>query len=276
VLAAEAKVEKLVGGFNNIDAATVDAMGNVYFIDARFHRIYRWSAESHDLTVIRDSPPEPAGLAFDKSGNLLVVTRIGAVYVFRPDSREGDVTVPQPVPSAPRPGLTAILPVSRWRDAHDFTDVNTKPAPLQYLSPDERVFIPATEDFKKAGSMRSFSTVDLVRAYGLTAASTNRLFYVADEFGQKTWTFTVNPDGSLSNPKVFAEEGEAGVTTDVQGNVYIAAGNIFVYDPSGKQIDLIEVPERPTSVIFGGKDYQTLFIAARGSLYGVRMKYKGR
>jgi len=277
VLAAGARVEKLVGGFNNIDGATVDATGNVYFVDARFQRIYRWSTESRDLAIVSDNAHEPVGLAFDKSGNLLVVTRTGAVYAFRPDGREDEITVLQSVPTIPQPGLTAILPVSRWRDAHDFIDVNTRPPPLQYLSPDHTTFIPATEDFKNAGLMRSsFSTVDLVRAYGLAAASTNRPFYVADEFGQKTWAFTVNPDGSLSNPKLFAEEGEAGVTTDVQGNVYVAAGNIFVYDPSGKQIDLIEVPERPTSLVFGGKDRQTLFIVARGCLYGVRSKFKGR
>ncbi len=75
VLAPGAKVEKLAGGFNNIESAVVDADGNVYFIDARFLRIYRWSPEKHDLTIVRDSSPEPAGLAFDKSGNLLVVTR---------------------------------------------------------------------------------------------------------------------------------------------------------------------------------------------------------
>ena len=277
VLAAGAKVEKLVGGFNNIDAATVDATGNVYFVDARFQRIYRWSAERRDLTIVRDSPLEPAGLAFDKSGNLLVVTRTGAVYAFRPDSREGDITVLQPVPAAPRPGLTAILPVSRWRDAHDFINVNTESTPLQYLSPDHTTFIPAAEDFKSAGLMRSlFSTVDLVRAYGLAAASTNQPFYVADEFGQKTWAFTVNLDGSLSNPKLFAEEGEAGVTTDVEGNVYIAAGNILVYDGSGKYLGLIEVPERPTNLVFGGKDRQTLFVAARSSLYAVRTRFKGQ
>jgi sugar lactone lactonase YvrE len=276
VLAAGAKVEKLVGGFNNIDGMTVDATGNVYFVDARFQRIYRWSTESRDLTIVRDDPLEPVGLAFDKSGNLLVVTRTGAVYAFHPDGRKDEITVLQPMPAAPRPGLTAILPVNRWRDAHDFHDANIKPAPLQYLSPDGTVFIPATEDFKNAGLMRSmFSTIDLIRAYGLAPASTNRPFYVADEFGQKTWAFTVNPDGSLSNPKIFAEEGEAGVTTDAQGNVYVAAGNIFVFDPSGKQIDFIEVPERPTSVVFGGKDRRTLFIAARGSLYRVRTKYGG-
>jgi len=277
VPARETKVEKLVGGFNNIDSTVVDADGNIYFVDARWGHIYRWSPETRDLALVRDFPFEPVGLAFDKSGNLLVVTRNRAVVAFRPDSREAELTVLEPVPAVPRPGLTAILPVSRWRDAHDFIDVNTRPPSLQYLSPDATTFIPAPEDFANAGSRRSFfSTIDLIRAYGLAAAPTNRPFYVADEFGQKTWAFTVNPDGSMSNPKLFAEEGEAGVTTDAGGNVYVAAGNVFVYDPSGKQVDLIKVPERPTSLVFGGKDHQTLFIAARSSLYGVRPRFTGQ
>ena len=124
--------------------------------------------------------------------------------------------------------------------------------------------------------MRSFPPMaDIVRAYGLAAAPTNQPFYVADEFGQKTWAFTVLPDGSLTDPRLFAEEGEAGNATDANGNVYVEAGNILVYDRLGKQIDLIEVPERPTSLVFGGKDRQTLFMAARSSLYGVHTKFKG-
>ena len=169
-----------------------------------------------------------------------------------------------------------ILPVSRWRDAHDFIKANTEPPPLHYLSPDGTAFIPATENPRNTNSMRAFfSTIDLTRAYGLAAAPTNQPFYVADEFGQKTWRFTPLPDGTLSNPRLFAEEGEAGNTTDADGNVYVAAGNIFVFDRSGRQIDLIEVPERPTSLVFGGKDRQTLFIAARSSLYGIRTRFKG-
>jgi sugar lactone lactonase YvrE len=132
------------------------------------------------------------------------------------------------------------------------------------------------KDFRSAGSIRSFPpAIDIIRAYGLAAARTNQPFYVADEFGQKTWRFAVLTDGSLANPELFAEEGEAGITTDSDGNVYVAAGNIFVFDRSGKQIDLIEIPERPSSLVFGGKDRQTLFIAARGSLYGVLTKSKG-
>jgi sugar lactone lactonase YvrE len=276
VLAPGAKVEKLVGGFNSIDGATVDAAGKVYFVDARFHRIYRWSPESRTLTVVRDSPLEPVGLAFDKSGNLQVVTRLNKVYTFRPDNPGDEITVLQPQPAIPRPGLVPILPINRWRDAHDFIKINTQSAPLHYLSPDGTTYIPMMKDFKSTGPMRSFPpAIDIIRAYGLAAAPTNQPFYVADEFGQKTWSFAVLPDGSLTDPKLFAEEGEAGITTDADGNVYVAAGNIFVFDRSGRQIDLIEVPERPTCLVFGGKDRQTLFIAARSSLYCVRTKFKG-
>jgi len=34
---------------------------------------------------------------------------------------------------------------------------------------------------------------------------------------------------------------------------------------------LLEVPERPTSLALGGKDGKTLFLAARTSLYSIRI-----
>jgi sugar lactone lactonase YvrE len=277
VAAAGATVERLVGGFNNIDSAAVDAAGNVWFIDARWSRIYRWSPEKRELTLVRDNPLDPVGIAFDRAGNVLVVTRALAVYAFPPDAREDELTLLEPEPAKDRPGRTAILPVSRWRDGHDFIGANTNQSPYQYVSVDGTTFIPAVEKPRDTGTNRMYwGTIDLTRAYALAPAPMNRRFYVADEFGQKTWSFSVNPDGSLGDPKVFAEEGEAGNAVDAKGNVYVCAGNIFVYDPTGKQIDLIEVPERPTSLAFGGKDRKTLFIAARSSLYAVRTRSAGQ
>ena len=91
-----------------------------------------------------------------------------------------------------------------------------------------------------------------------------------------TWRVTVEPDGSLTGFEPFAYIGGEGIAVDAEGNVYIAAGQIYVYNPSGELIDTIKVPERPTQVMFGGKDGQTLFITARSSLYGVRTRFKGR
>ena len=60
----------------------------------------------------------------------------------------------------------------------------------------------------------------------------------------------------------------------VQG--FLAAGHVYVYNPEGRLIDTIEVPERPVQVVFGGADRRTLFIAARTSLYSVRTRVPGR
>jgi sugar lactone lactonase YvrE len=39
-----------------------------------------------------------------------------------------------------------------------------------------------------------------------------------------------------------------------------------------KRIGTSEVPQRPTRLVFGGKDRHTLFITARLSLYGAKLK----
>ena len=74
----------------------------------------------------------------------------------------------------------------------------------------------------------------------------------------------------------YYDLGGEGVATDSQGNVYITAGQIYVYSPRGKLIDTVEVPERPIQLVFGGSDGHTLFIPAGTSLYAVRTRFRGR
>jgi sugar lactone lactonase YvrE len=75
---------------------------------------------------------------------------------------------------------------------------------------------------------------------------------------------------------VFNERGGKSVVTDVAGNVYIAGSEVWIYDRKGKPLGVVEVPERPGSLAFGGPDRRTLFIAARTSLYSIRAKTPGR
>ena len=99
-----------------------------------------------------------------------------------------------------------------------------------------------------------------------------RPFYVSNEAESSTFVFDVGPDGTLSNASLFAEEGGESLAVDAAGNVYVAAGNIYVFDPTGRRIDTIKTPQRPISIIFGGEDRKTLFIASRDSLYSVRIR----
>jgi Gluconolactonase len=277
VVASGAKVERLSTGFFNISGAAVDQSGQLYFVDAHWQRIYKWSPESNNPVIVSDSPLSPVQLVFDKSGDLMVVSYDGdgTIYSFNPNSPEEHITLLKSQPASPRPGLTAVLPVDYWRNERDFLQAVPVPKPYQYLSPDGTTFIPAGEDFVNGALYYGTKMADILRAFGLARAVPGHPFYSSDESQEKTYVSTVDADGTLTNTKLFVEQGGEGVAQDSQGNVFIAAGQIYVYNSSGRLIDTIKVPERPIDLVFGGKDGRTLFILTHHSLYSVQTKVKG-
>jgi sugar lactone lactonase YvrE len=117
---------------------------------------------------------------------------------------------------------------------------------------------------------------DVLRAFGMVPVVAGRPFYVSDESEEKTYKAEVGDDGTISTLKLFAEQGGESAAADAEGNVYIAAGHIFVYDPAGHRMDTIEVPERPLQLLFGGKDGHALFILTHRSLYSIETRTKGQ
>ncbi len=81
-------------------------------------------------------------------------------------------------------------------------------------------------------------------------------------------------DGKLTTG-VFAERGGTSIVSDTGGNVYIAGDQVYVYDREGKQVGILELPERPGSLAFGGPDGRTLYIGARSSVYSIRTAASG-
>jgi sugar lactone lactonase YvrE len=65
------------------------------------------------------------------------------------------------------------------------------------------------------------------------------------------------------------------VTSDADGNVSIAANQLFSYDKSVKLIGQLEIPERPSSLAWGGPDHKTLCIGARSSIHAIQANAKG-
>ena len=280
VLAEGAKVEKLAGGFFNISGGAVDSSGDVYFVDARWQTIYCWSALTRQLSKVRDNPLDPVQLFFDKSGDLMVVSYAGngTVYAFKPGAQndDDDITLLSAIPAAPRPGLTPVLPVDYWRNENDFLETIPVTQPYQFISPDGTTFLPAGADFATGELYYGSKLNNTLRAFGFAPAVAGQPYYVSDENGEKTYAATVEPDGTLSDLKLFTERGGESVTVDDKGNVYIAAGQILVYNPLGRLIDTIYAPERPSQLLFGGRDGRTLFVLARSSLYAVQTINKGR
>jgi hypothetical protein len=209
VLAPGANVERLAGGFFNAAGGAVSPNGDYYFVDAYRQRIYRWSVQSRRLSIVRDNPLDPVNLAFDKAGNLMVVsyTGNGAVYTFRPDAPGLDAQLIQPVKADPRPGLAAILPASDYSMKRDRNSGAPLTRPYHYLSPDGSTFISASEDFASGAMMWGVKGADVLRSFGLASAKPGQPFYITTESEMTTWRATVQPDGSLAELTPFVQQG---------------------------------------------------------------------
>jgi sugar lactone lactonase YvrE len=293
VLAARTTVKKLEDGFFSISGAAVDAAGKLYFVDHHNQRIYAWSA-NEGLRVVRDDPLDAVNLAFDKSGNLIVLSSAGSegtVYTFRPGSSAEEITVLTPQPARPHANASVILPVNWWNngefkdqfhlDTMRFTTLAemfeadvTAPKAREYVSPDGSVFLPAGRVFQQgpATDTSGWRFSDNLDTYGFLVAEPGRRVYVSSESEDVTYSAKVNADGTLTDLKPFVQRGGESVAVDGNGNVYVANGQIFVYSPEGKPIAQIDVPERPLQIIFGDADRKTLYILAHHVLFAARLR----
>ena len=117
---------------------------------------------------------------------------------------------------------------------------------------------------------------DLVQPNGIIGTPDGKILYVADIGGRKTWSYLINPDGSLGNKMLFCEMGSDGMTIDKKGNIYLTGKGVTIFDKTGKQLGNIAVPENWTAnVCFGDKDRKSLFITASKGLYRIRTQVKG-
>ena len=111
---------------------------------------------------------------------------------------------------------------------------------------------------------------------GIVGTPDGKYLYVADIGDNKTYKFSIEKNGMLSDRKLFTRQGSDGMTLDNKGNVYLTGNGVTVYDSTGKKIEHIAVPAKWTAnVCFGGKDKNKLFITASESVYIIDMKVKG-
>lgn len=282
-------VQMLGRGFEFIMGACSDSKGNVFFCEQRKKRIYEWNDETNSLSLIADFPWEPLSLACDSKDNLLVVFRYDPqpgflvngkpekfgnppdawgtsfsgwgnsgfgtlVYSVDPENPEETIRIPEKAPMNSINNIfKALYPLNRWRDSHDFNSVTVSKTAECFVAPDGKTIIPVC--------------YDLARSCALAEAFPGKPLYTSDEYDKRTVKLAVDNNGNLSDLKYFAEKGEFSSVPDKYGNVYIADGEIYVFNPGGKQVNLIHTPERPSTIVFGGKDHDTLFITGRSGFY---------
>lgn len=264
LVAPEATLLELAGGFQFTEGPAPDAEGNVYFTDLRVGRIRRWSTDGR-LSVYRENSGGANGLFFDRDGNLLACEGdSGRITAIDP---EGNVTVLADGYNGTRFNKTNDL----WADpnggvyfsdpAYGGAQVVQDGEHVYYITPDRGRVLRVIDD--------------MVRPNGLIGTPDGKTLYVTDAGARETFRYKINDDGTLADKTLFVSVGSDGMTIDTEGNVYLTEDGVLAFDPSGKLIERIDVPNRPTNVCFAGSDRRTLFITARSSVYSIRMRAQG-
>jgi gluconolactonase len=252
------------------EGPATDKQGNIYFTDQPNNKIWKYGVDG-TLSLFLDSAGRSNGLDFDNKGNLLScadeqnqlwsIDKNKKITVLINDMNGKKLNGPNDLWVSPRGDIYFTDPYyqrSWW--------TRTKPDMEK-----EKVYVLAR------GSQTPVPVVDsLQRPNGITGTPDGKYLYVADIKGNKTYQYTINKDGTLSNAQLFVNMGSDGMTIDDRGNVYLTGKGVTVFNNQGQQIAHIAIPEKWTAnVAFGGKHRNRLFITASETIYVLDMKVKG-
>lgn len=267
-----AELKQLGTGYDFTEGPAVDQHGNVFFTDQPNDRIVRWDAEDGSLSDWLKPAGRSNGTYFDREGNL-VACADGENELWRINTERK---------------ATVLLKANEGKLFNGPNDLWIRPDGGIYFTDPlyKRPYWKRDPEMQQNGQHVYFLpkgadkpvrvAEDLVQPNGIIGTQDGRLLYVADIRGQKTYRYEIQCDGSLKNKSLFCEMGSDGMTIDSEGNVYLTGRGVTIFDPEGKLIENIAVPERWTAnVTFGGKDLDLLFITASKSVYGIKMKVRG-
>ena len=282
-----AKVERLATG-------TRWAEGPVWFGDGRYllwsdipnDRILRWEEETGSVSVFRKPSSFANGNTRDRQGRLLTCEH-GTRRVTRTEY-DGTLTVlAEAFEGKPLNSPNDI--VCRSDGSIWFTD-----PPFGILGNYEgQVATPElpTNVYRLDPAARRLTVVagDINRPNGLCFSPDERRLYVVEAglAPRVIRVYDVAGDGArLMNARPLITAGPGGtpdgLRCDVDGNLWVGWGmgtdaldGVSIFNPEGKPIGRIAIPERVANVCFGGRHRNRLFMAASTSLYSLYVNTQG-
>ena len=248
------------------------------FSDMPGDHMRKWSARD-GVTTFRKPCAQSNGLAFDRQGRLIVcehatsrVTRTeadGRSAIIASHHGGKELNSPNDVVVKSDGGVYFTDPIYGRKEYFG------NPRPLQL---DFRGVYRAEPD----GGRLTLLADDFGQPNGLCFSRDERRLFVNDTERQHVRVFDLQPDGTLSNSRVWAEtKGDGagapdGMKVDSEGNLYCCGpGGIHVFDESAACLGVIRVPEYTANFCFGDDDRRSLYVTASTSVYRLRVRTSG-
>jgi sugar lactone lactonase YvrE len=239
--------------------------GKLWFSDMGAGRVMNTDPAGHASHIV-DVPGYPSGLGWDSNGALLVVSMEDYRLMRFEDSSLTIVADLSTVAS----NLLNDMVVDRQGRAYigtfgyDFFDPTATPefAEIIAVTPEGDVKIVATE---------------MAFPNGMVITPDGKTLIVAESLAARLTAFDIEPDGSLTNRRTWAELDDRGfekhdlsrtfpdgICLDAEGAVWVASpwGNVGIHRvlEGGEITDQVKVETQSFAPMMGGPDRQTLFI----------------
>jgi gluconolactonase len=268
---AETKPRLISKQFSFTEGPAADNKGNVYFTDQPNNAIWKYGVNGR-LTQFASNTGRSNGMYFDKSGNLITCAdEQNELWSFAKDGTKKQTLLhdfhgkkfngPNDLWIDGKGGIYFTDPYYQ-RDYWNRTQTELDGMKVYYLAPGATQAAVVAENFTKPN--------------GLIGTPDGKYLYVADIDAHKTFKFSIERDGMLSNQQLFTAQGSDGMVIDDYGNIYLTGNGVTIFNPQGVKIGFIAIPEPWTAnICFGGKNRDVLFITASKAIYTFQMKVKG-
>lgn len=289
------KIQKVADGFQFTEGPVWHPDGFLLFSDPNANVIYKYDPTMGNVSIYMTKTgytgynigeyhqPGSNGLAIDPAGHL-VVCQHGNRRIIR-DEIKGPMTVLSNGFGGKKLNSPNDVVIKSNGDVY-FTD---PPYGLPKAYADPRKEQPHAGVYRIRNGQTDLLTTELGGPNGIAFSPDEQYLYVSnwdirDIHNTKTlWRFTVNPDGTLANGKVFfdmnqTDDDEAldGIKVDKLGYVFVSApGGVWIISPQGKYLGKIIGPERPANMAWGD-DGKTLYLTAHTGLYKIRTLNGGK
>jgi gluconolactonase len=279
-----------------LEGPTVDRDGNVYFTDILMQRIMRLGRDGR-FSVFRENSNVANGLVIDPQGRLIAAEGSRSPTAERMGMKAGGI--PRVTRTDLKTGRMEILADTyQGKPLSGPNDVTIDARGRLYVTDSDGGAVYRIDGPQKIA--RILAAPDIQRPNGIQISPDDKTLYLVEANGAQGGArmiraYDLLPDGTVRNMRVhynfYPGRSADGMSIDIQGNLYAAAGlhatrgtsetldtkcGVYVISPQGKLLKFIPVPEDYiTNTAFGGPDMKTLYVTAGKTLYRMQNDIAG-
>jgi len=245
--------------------------GKLWFSDMHAHRVMTIDLNGNAETVV-EVPGQPSGLGWLPDGRLLVVSMTDRRLLRLDPAGLAEVADLRKLASFHCNDMVVDQQGRAYVGNFGFDLIEQQP-----FAPAEIVLVTPDGDARVVADEMAFPNGTVITPDG-------RTLIVGETLGQRLTAFDIEPDGSLTGRRIWAEIEQAtpdGICLDAENAIWVASplsGEVLRLHEGGEVTHRVKVTTQAFACMLGGSDRRTLFALTAEAMHPdeARAKASGR